>query len=416
MAEPCLDTLQRKGWLSRSISARAAPDAEGPLAGLSYVAKDLFDVVGLPTVAGSSSNLENAPADADAEAIIALSKAGARLIALSNMDPLAYGFITDNPLYGTAHNPHDQARICGGSSGGSAGAVASGLVDFALGTDTSGSIRVPAAFTGLFGLKPTAGLFASGGVAPLSPTLDRVGVFARDGSMLSRTATALSRGRMTPRPRVDDFKIARLCGYFSEGLDANIFDAVENACASLGVNQDVTLFGVDKARAAAYIIVAHEAAQVHARALSLRRNRFDDATRARLVAASAIPEDWVADAHAYRAAFTDRLDPLFDRYDFLIAPTVPCVAPLIAQCVDPQTAGAGYLRATLGVYTQPISLTGFPVLSVPICVPGTHLPTALQIIARPGRDADLLTFANTLPPALKVFRPKLQKDISHSMP
>ncbi|MEM6681691.1 MAG: amidase family protein, partial [Pseudomonadota bacterium] len=135
------DELASNGWLSRRIAQDAATVPSGPLSGLTYVAKDLFDVAGMPTIAGSPSNANASPAQTNAAAITLLNQAGARLVGLSNMDALAYGFVTDNPLYGPALNPHDRARSCGGSSGGSAGAVAAGLVDFALGTDTAGSVR-----------------------------------------------------------------------------------------------------------------------------------------------------------------------------------------------------------------------------------------------------------------------------------
>lgn len=393
MPDGVLDELARNGWLSRRLPREAETRPAGPLSGLRYVAKDLFDVAGLPTVAGSPSNLNNQPAAADAQVVRVLKGAGAQLMGLSNMDPLAYGFVTNNPLYGPACNPHDKARICGGSSGGSAGAVASGLVDFALGTDTSGSVRVPAAFTGIFGLKPTQGLFSAQGAAPLSPTLDRVGLFARDARTLESVAGVLSEGRLQKSAVGRTPKIAQLVGYFLEGLDPDISGAFDAAAHDLGAAESVTVSGAARARAAAYIIVASEAFQSHADALRTQLDSFDPATRARLIAAAAIPNAWLDAAYAFQATFTQRLEQAFSGYDFLLAPSVPCVAPLLHDVEAPGNT----LRATLGRYTQPISLTGFPVLSLPISVPGTTLPTALQLIARPGGDADLLAFAARLP-------------------
>ncbi|MEM6683590.1 MAG: amidase family protein, partial [Pseudomonadota bacterium] len=302
----------------------------------------------------------------------------------------------DNPLYGPALNPHDRARSCGGSSGGSAGAVAAGLVDFALGTDTAGSVRVPAAFTGLFGFKPTSGLFSTEGVAPLAPSLDRVGLFARDPKTLYRAACVLSENAVARSGTSAAPKLARLTGYFSAGLERDIADAVDTACRMLCAETAVNVEGTAKARAAGYIIGAHEAAATHAEAMRTRLASFDPQTRARLVAASAIPSVWVATARAFQEMFTHRLDHAFEHNDFLIAPTVRCAAPLLSELRQPTTSAAGYLRATLGLYTQPISLTGFPVLSVPIRVPGSPLPTALQVIAKPGGDAALMDFAQTL--------------------
>lgn len=396
MHEDTVQQLEAGGWLVRRVPPGLVKGLQGPLSGLTYLAKDLFDVAGLPTIAASPSNLDTNPADKDAEAISLLSEAGAKLVGLSNMDPLAYGFVTDNPLYGPARNPYDRTRSCGGSSGGSAGAVASGLVDFALGTDTSGSIRVPAAFTGVFGLKPTIGLLSAKGVAPLSPTLDRVGLFARDAKTLRAVVAVLAKGKVTIGHKLTAPRLGRLEGYFFNGLNDDIAQAVDRACNALGALETITLPGASKARAAAYIIVAHEAAQSHANALRTRAHSFDPQTRARLIAASAIPATWVDAARSYQRDFTKRLDEAFGAFDFLIAPTVPCVAPMLKELRQPADDRSPYLRATLGLYTQPISLTGYPVLSVPIDVPGSSLPTALQVIARPGGDGALLGYAQTL--------------------
>lgn len=397
-SEVLIDGLRQGGWLSRTLPKRAAPNPNGRLAGLTFVAKDLFDVAGLPTVAGSASNLDAAPALEDAQVVAALNEAGAELIALSNMDPLAYGFVTNNPLYGPARNPHDKTRICGGSSGGSAGAVASGLVDFAIGTDTSGSIRVPAAFTGIFGFKPTQGLISAVGAAPLSPTLDRVGVFATNTKTLLNVVEVLAGW---PRTEASDSaikapKLGRLAGYFAGGLDKPIAEAFDNATSALSVHDPVVLPGSAKARAAAYILVAHEAAQTHADKLRCQLASFDSDTRARLIAGAAIAAPWLQTVHHYRETYTRQLERAFDAFDFIVAPTTACVAPHLRDLEEQANPKAKPLRATLGQYTQPISLTGYPVLSVPISVPGTTLPTALQVIARPGADIALLQFGQTL--------------------
>ena len=168
----------------RALAEAAAVDARiargeypGLLAGVPYAVKDLFDVAGLPTTAGSASRAKAAPAKADADAIRRLKAAGAVLCATLNMDAFAYGFATVNADYGTTRNPHDPARLAGGSSGGSAAVVAAGLVPFSLGSDTNGSVRVPASLCGLYGLKPAHGSLPLAGTFPFAESFDDVGPF-----------------------------------------------------------------------------------------------------------------------------------------------------------------------------------------------------------------------------------------------
>jgi aspartyl-tRNA(Asn)/glutamyl-tRNA(Gln) amidotransferase subunit A len=151
----------------------------GILAGVPFAVKNLFDIAGLTTLAGSKINAENPAASLDATAVAKLKQAGAVLVGALNMDEYAYGFVTENSHYGATHNPHDLQRVAGGSSGGSAAAVAAGLVPLTLGSDTNGSIRVPAALCGVFGFKPTYGRLSRAGVALFSSSLDHIGHFAR---------------------------------------------------------------------------------------------------------------------------------------------------------------------------------------------------------------------------------------------
>ena len=149
-----------------------------PLAGVPYAVKNLFDIEGLVTLAGAKVNESNAAAASDATVVARMRNAGAILLGALNMEELAYGFVTENPHYGTTRNPHDRARGAGGSSGGSAAAVSSGMVPLSLGSDTSGSIRVPASFCGVFGLKPTYGRLPRSGTFPFVHSFDHVGPFA----------------------------------------------------------------------------------------------------------------------------------------------------------------------------------------------------------------------------------------------
>ncbi|MGH7355151.1 MAG: amidase family protein, partial [Candidatus Rokuibacteriota bacterium] len=163
----------------------------GPLAGVPFAVKNLFDIAGLPTLAGSKINAGLPPAARDATAVARLRAAGAVLVGALNMDEYAYGFSTENTHYGPTRNPHDPTRIAGGSSGGSAAAVAAGLVPLALGTDTNGSIRVPGALCGVFALKPTFGRVSRAGVVPLAWSFDHAGPFARHVADLAAAFDAI---------------------------------------------------------------------------------------------------------------------------------------------------------------------------------------------------------------------------------
>ena len=170
-------------------AAIAAGRDPGPLAGVPYGVKDLFDIQGLPTTAGSSLYADAPPATHDAEAIVRLRAAGAILVATLNMDEFAYGFATINARHGTTRNPHDTDRLAGGSSGGSAAVVSAGLLPLSLGSDTNGSIRVPASLTGIYGLKPTHDALPMAGVFPFARSFDDAGPFA------GRSRTCVFSGR-----------------------------------------------------------------------------------------------------------------------------------------------------------------------------------------------------------------------------
>jgi 1-carboxybiuret hydrolase len=159
--------------------AVAAGDMVGPLAGVPFAVKDLFDVRGVVTRAGSRINLDHPPAGRDAAAVELLSNAGGTLIGTTVADEYAYGFTTENTHYGAVHNPLDEQRIAGGSSGGSAAAVSEGIVPLAIGSDTNGSVRVPAALCGVLGLKPTYGVISRRGLALFAASFDHVGLFGR---------------------------------------------------------------------------------------------------------------------------------------------------------------------------------------------------------------------------------------------
>lgn len=371
--------------------AIAAGNDPGPLAGVPYGVKDLFDVQGLPTTAGSGIYADAPPATADAQAIARLRDAGAVLVATLNMDEFAYGFATINARYGTTRNPHDPDRLAGGSSGGSATAVSAGLLAFSLGSDTNGSIRVPASLTGLYGLKPTHGDLPMGGVFPFAQSFDDSGPFARsvaDMACIWEVLTAKTVGDLGG----SDFRVARLGGRFRENIDPDQIAAIDMIVPDAPI---VDMPDIARARSAAFLITAAEGGRLHRDALARDAMAFDPATRDRLIAGALLPRSLYDKAQAFRSEFKAAILTLFADYDVLLAPATPCVAPLVA---DPRIMIDGALtpaRADLGIHTQPISFTGLPALSVPLHRPG-RLPLGLQLIGRPGGEPTLFRFAAML--------------------
>lgn len=396
MTQHKLEVAKNNNWLGRPLRKQHA-FAKGQLTGQAFFAKDLFDVAGHTTTAGCWGFQKHAPAAEDAIVIKQLKTLGAELIGSTNMDPLAYGFVTNNPHYGLALNPHDSSRICGGSSGGAAAVVAAGLSPFSIGTDTSGSIRVPAAFNGVYGFKPSAGMLSTEGTFPLSPSFDRVGLFAKDAETLNRIFTCLCPEWQPQTQQMPDKtpRIASLGGYFRNNIAAEILESYDAFCRRLGIHKELDLPYSEKARAAAYILVAAEAAEVHDSRMKHCPELFDKETRARLAAASLIPTEWITRAHKQQAIYSAHCEYLFKNADILVAPCVPCLAPKIEDLNKTISPTSPPLRASLGQFTQPISLSGLPVVALPVMTK-YGLPTAFQIIGKIGSDHALLRFTEAL--------------------
>ncbi|AXB77260.1 AtzE family amidohydrolase [Novosphingobium sp. P6W] len=368
----------------------AAGRDPGPLAGVPYGVKDLFDLAGLPTTAGSTLYADAAPAATDAEAVARLKAAGAVVVATLNMDEFAYGFATINAAFGTTRNPHDPARLAGGSSGGSAAVVAAGLLPFSLGSDTNGSVRVPASLTGIYGLKPSNGDLPLGGVFPFAKSFDDVGPFARSVEDMALVWEVLTGRSAEASGRA--MRVARLGGRFRENADPYQLAAIDAIAPDAPL---VELPEIARARSAAFLITAYEGGALHRDALAENAMAFDPQVRDRLLAGALLPDALYAEAQAFRTAYRARIEALVADYDVLLAPATPTTAPLVA---DPRILIDGALspaRADLGIHTQPISFTGLPSLAVPLYRPG-KLPIGLQLIGGPGREADLFAFAAAL--------------------
>ncbi|MBS4074078.1 AtzE family amidohydrolase [Ameyamaea chiangmaiensis] len=372
---------------------RAGEDV-GPLAGVPFGVKDLFDMAGEVTTAGSIVLNENPPADADASVVRRLCAAGAIPVATLNMDEFAYGFATENAHYGVTRNPHDVDRLVGGSSGGSAAAVAAGLLPVTLGSDTNGSIRVPASLCGVWGLRPTQGLLPLEGVFPLSASLDVVGPFTASLDDLQLVFEVLADRAVGTPPDVEGLRIAQLGGWFARNMAPEMEQGVTRVLAHLRAADVVELPNVERARAAAFIITAAEGGNLHLPRLRARAAAYDPATRDRLMAGALMPATRILQAQRFRTWFRAQAHALFERYDVLVAPAVPGVAPRRDQPVIVVDGAEVPARANLGLYTQPLSFVGMPILTAPLTVEG--LPLGVQLIAAPGREDRLFAVARSL--------------------
>jgi AtzE family amidohydrolase len=406
---------------ARSIdAARAKRKKLGPLAGVPFAVKNLFDVKGLPTRAGSKINRELPPATRDQPLIERLEAAGAVLIGALNMGEYAYDFTGENVHDGNAHNPHDVNRMTGGSSSGSGGAVAGGLVPLSLGSDTNGSIRVPASFCGLFGLKPTYGRVTRAHSFPFVASLDHLGPLARSARDLALAYDAMQ------GPDADDpvcaqrpveptlsklargtkgLRIAVAGGYFQKAAFPEACAAMDRVAAALRADAEIEIPEAARARAAAYVITASEGAALHMDRLRTRAADYDPATRDRLIAGAMIPAPLVNRAQKFRRWYQAEVLKLFEKCDAILAPATPCTAPMIGQKTFVLDGVELPVRPNIGIYTQPISFIGLPVVAVPV-VPMPPMPIAVQVIAPPWREDIALRIAYALEQAGVCIAPR----------
>ena len=374
----------------------------GPLAGVPFAVKNLFDIEGVITLAGSVIEASKPAAVANATLITRMEAAGAVLLGALNMDEYAYGFTTENSHYGATRNPHDPTRVAGGSSGGSAAAVAAGLVPLSLGSDTNGSIRVPAGLCGVYGLKPTFGRLSRRGTTPFVHSLDHVGPFARTVRDLALVYDALQ-GHDPGDPMCSDrpvdpvsaaldgqrasLRVGMLGGFFRDNASPEAIAATEQVASRLQAHM-AELPGAKAARAAAFCLTGAEGGSLHLADLRARPGDFDPATRDRLIAGALQPAHVIAKAQRVRRWFLQQALGLFGEFDILLAPATPFPATPIGQATTRLGGEEVSVRATMGIYTQPISFIGLPVLTAPVVRKGA-LPMGVQMIAAPWRE-DLL--------------------------
>ena len=403
----------------------AAPDkAKLPLAGVPFAVKNLFDIAGLPTVAGSRINRARTPASKDSPLIERLEAAGAVLVGALNMGEYAYDFTGENIHDGPSRNPHDLDRMTGGSSGGSGGAVAGGMVPLALGSDTNGSIRVPSSLCGIFGLKPTYGRLVARALISVrgEPRSSRAlrTLDPRSRAQLRRHAGLRCRGSR-PASSARSSRQRRLRWNAGSTACASRWRAAISSRARsprrskrspasprpLAQRMKSKFPQAARARAAAYVITATEGAALHLDRLRKQASDFDPAVRDRLIAGAMVPSTFVVKAQNFRRWYRERVLELFESLRRDPGARHALHRAKIGQQTFMLDGVELPVRPNMGLYTQPISFIGLPVVAVP--VPLSPLPIAVQIITAPWREDVALRIAHALEQsgAAAAPRPKL---------
>ena len=371
-------------------SALARPLDLGTPGGLTVVVKDCVDIAGEVTASGSAALTDRAPATRNAQVIDDFLAAGGHIVGKAKMHELAYGMTGVNAAFGTPVNPRWPDRIPGGSSSGSAVAVAGGLCEAAIGTDTGGSVRHPAICCGVYGIKPTFGRISRDGCHPAESSLDCVGVFARSAKTLTRAMEAIDPG-FTPQTLTQAPSIARVK---ADNLDPQVGEPlVYGLMEGLPEAGYVELPGMAAAFDAAMIIIG---AETHAACAELLNDpRLGEDVRARIEAAGAITPEQVAKAEEVRTSFTAEVDAALAHVDILITPALPTVPPTLTEAQDPKTV------LPLTRFLRPFNLTGHPAIVLPV---SGDVPLGLQIIGPKGSDARLCAIAEWMVETCPLFR------------
>jgi aspartyl-tRNA(Asn)/glutamyl-tRNA(Gln) amidotransferase subunit A len=370
----------------------------GPLHGVPISLKDLIDVRGVPTTAASRVR-EGHVAEHDAPIVTNLRLAGAVLLGKTNLHEFAFGTTNEDSAFGPARNPHDPTRSPGGSSGGSAASVAAGMAVATVGTDTGGSIRIPAAACGLVGLKPTYGEVPADGVVPLSRTLDHVGPLTRtvtDAWLMYRALICEPARPLAPRP-ASGLRLAVLRPYFCDLLDHGVrgrFDAALAALDAAGARIDEGEIHHTAEIAAAYLHISFgDAAAYHATMLEQKPEAYTPPVRMRLEMARYVQaEDYVRALRA-REVLCREVDAAIAGHDALVLPALAIQAPPIGATMAPVGDGEQPVRTMMLRLTQLFNMTQHPAVTIPCGKTPDGLPVGLQLVGARGATEELLRTA-----------------------
>jgi aspartyl-tRNA(Asn)/glutamyl-tRNA(Gln) amidotransferase subunit A len=345
--------------------------------------KDVIDVAGMPTTAASRI-LRRMP-DEDAECVARLREAGARIVGKLNTHEFAYGALTNSPHFGPARNPWNPEHVCGGSSGGSAGAVAAGLVDAALGTDTAGSVRIPAAFCGVTGMRPTSGLVSNRGVLPVSWSLDTVGTLARTAEECEQLLELIALRPPGGGQAADKLRVGVVTSLF-ERAEPAVAAACEQALRDLpGRHEPVAIPLHEEISTITQLIMLPEATNAHLSWLRTHLADYGPDVRARLLAGLVLPPTAYVTGLRARSWARAEYERELGAYDLLVAPEMPITAP-------PLDAIPEDYRLLIMPYNSPAALLGLPALSMP-CGFVDDLPVGLALTGRRGEDGTPLAAA-----------------------
>jgi aspartyl-tRNA(Asn)/glutamyl-tRNA(Gln) amidotransferase subunit A len=379
----------------------AAGNDRGPLHGVPISIKDLFDIRGVPTTAASRVR-EGHLAERDAPAIAHLRQAGAVFVGKTNLHEFAFGTTNEDSAFGLARNPHDHARSPGGSSGGSAISVAAGMALATIGTDTGGSIRIPAAACGIVGLKPTLGELSIDGVVPLSRTLDHIGPLAQSVTDASLVYHALM-GDLSARPPapmpIHGLRLGVPRKYFCDLLDdevrARFEEALERLRAAGAQIDEIEIHHAAEIAPVYLHLVMADAAAYHAATLESMPEKYTTNVRLRLeMGRYVLGEDYVR-AQAGRERIRREVDAALAQHDALILPSLPIPAPLLGASTVQVGAVAEPVRNLMLRLTQPFNITGHPAIAMPSGLTANKLPCSVQLVGRRAQTDALLRVALT---------------------